>query len=156
MRCTIAPYGIEVAANIFGRQGYPFPIYRTATVGVAPTSENLNVLVSPKVDAFRLPNIWDTDIRFARAFAIPSGRMPVTVRIVGDVFNLFNANTGLTRVNLISNAASGAQERHLQHARLEHEPADRQNRRRRRLLRRTRSGGQTRPGRCYFVRLISS
>ena len=25
----IAPYGIEVAANIFGRQGYPFPIYRT-------------------------------------------------------------------------------------------------------------------------------
>ena len=76
---------------------------------MAPTSENLNVLVSPKVDAFRLPNIWDTDIRFARAFAIPSGRMPVTVRIVGDVFNLFNANTGLTRVNLISNAASGAQ-----------------------------------------------
>ena len=28
-----APYGIEVAANVFGRQGYPFPLFRTARRG---------------------------------------------------------------------------------------------------------------------------
>ncbi len=28
-----APFGIDVAANVFGRQGYPFPLFRTQTLG---------------------------------------------------------------------------------------------------------------------------
>jgi hypothetical protein len=85
--------GIEVAASIFGRQGYPFPIYRSASLG----ADTLNVLVSPQVDSFRLDNLWTTDLRVARSFRISHA----TLRVVGDLFNAFNANTELVRVNNI-------------------------------------------------------
>jgi len=26
-----APYGIEISGNVFGRQGYPYPMFRTGT-----------------------------------------------------------------------------------------------------------------------------
>ena len=74
-----APYGLEVAANVFGRQGYPFPIFRAQALG----ADTLNVLVSPRVDAFRLSNIWNTDVRIARAFRLEHA----TVRVIGDLFN---------------------------------------------------------------------
>jgi hypothetical protein len=60
-------------------------------------SDTLNVLVSPEVDTFRLANPWTTDFRVARAFRVPHA----TVRLVGDLFNAFNANTELVRVNNI-------------------------------------------------------
>ena len=88
-----APCGIELAASVFGRQGYPFPIYRSQALG----SDTLNVLVSPEVDTFRLANLWTSDVRVARAFRVPHA----TVRLVGDLFNAFNANTELVRVNNI-------------------------------------------------------
>jgi hypothetical protein len=100
----VAPYGIEVAASVFGRQGYPFPIYRAVTVGATGTTENLNVLISPKIDTFRLDNVWNTDIRLARSFEVQTRRQPLNIRFVADVFNVFNANTELTRVNLMTNA----------------------------------------------------
>ena len=94
-----APYGIEIAANIFGRQGYPMPVYRSPiTLGA---DSNQNVLVSPKIDSFRLPNIWNTDLRFAKNINVPAGRQMLNVRLVGDIFNLFNANTALSRVGVI-------------------------------------------------------
>lgn len=85
-----APYGIEVAANVFGRQGYPFPLYRTQALGA---DSGLNVLVSPKIDSFRYDNVWDTDMRVARSFKLRT----VDVRLIGDVFNVLNANTALIR-----------------------------------------------------------
>ena len=91
-----APHGIEVAANVFGRQGYPFPIYRSQALG----ADTLNVLVAPAVDTFRYPNAWDTDLRVAREFAFQT----VKVRVMGDVFNVFNGNAPLLRVNNIGAA----------------------------------------------------
>ena len=88
-----AAHGIEVAASIFARQGYPFPIYRSATLG----ADTLNVLVSPAVDSSRLDNLWTTDLRVARTFQVQQ----VKLRLVGDLFNAFNANTELVRVNNI-------------------------------------------------------
>ena len=85
--------GFEVAASIFGRQGYPFPIYRAATLG----ADTLNVLVSPEVDSDRLENLWTTDLRVAKSFRIQQANL----RVVGDLFNAFNANTELVRVNNI-------------------------------------------------------
>jgi hypothetical protein len=84
---------IELAASIFGRQGYPFPIYRSASLG----ADTLNVLVSPEVDSFRMDNLWTTDLRVGRSFRIQRA----TLRVVGDLFNAFNANTELVRVNNI-------------------------------------------------------
>ena len=45
-----APWGVNLAANLFGRQGYPFPVYRNAALGVDGTRR---VLVSPELDTFR-------------------------------------------------------------------------------------------------------
>jgi hypothetical protein len=95
-----APFGIELAANVFGRQGYPFPVFALAGVTFGTSTENLRVLVTPTVDYFRYPNVWDTDFRIAKAFKYQS----ISVKLMGDVFNLFNADTALLRNNDITSA----------------------------------------------------
>jgi hypothetical protein len=87
------PHGLELAASVYGRQGYPFPIYRSQALG----ADTLNVLVSPRVDAFRLDSLWNVDFRVARSFAVHGANL----RLIGDLFNVFNANTELVRVNNI-------------------------------------------------------
>jgi len=87
----ITPHGMELSANVFGRQGYPFPLYRSAALG----GETLSVLITPKIDHFRYDDLWTTDVRVARAFRVQSTEL----KLVGDVFNLFNANTVLVRNN---------------------------------------------------------
>ncbi len=89
----IAPYGIELAANVFGRQGYPFPLFRPGSTAALGSDSTLNVLVSPAIDYARYENVWDTDMRVARDFKFGS----IRVRGMFDVFNLFNANTVLVR-----------------------------------------------------------
>jgi hypothetical protein len=92
----LAPFGIEASANVFGRQGYPFPLFRQQALG----GESLSVLVTPTIDNFRYDNVWDTDVRAARTFKMQS----VSLRVIGDVFNVFNANTVLVRNNNILSA----------------------------------------------------
>src|SRR6185295_2613764 len=104
-----APYGIEVSANLFGRQGYPFPLFRqSATNNPAPgamgADSGLQVLVTPTMDYFRYDNLWDTDLRVARAFKFRQA----TVRAIGDVFNVFNANTVLVRNNNLGSTSFNA------------------------------------------------
>jgi len=88
-----APHGIELSTNVFGRQGYPFPLFRSQALG----GETLPVMVTPTVDYLRYPNVWDTDARVGRTFKLHT----VNVRLIGDVFNVFNANTVLVRNNNI-------------------------------------------------------
>jgi hypothetical protein len=100
----VAPYGIELAANVFGRQGYPMPLYRPGTTAALGADSTLNILVSPTLDYVRYPNVWDTDIRVARDFKLGA----VTVRGMFDVFNLLNANTVLVRnSNVIATGTTG-------------------------------------------------
>jgi hypothetical protein len=87
-----APYGLELAANVFGRQGYPFPLFRTQALG---NDSGLNVLVTPHIDTFRYDNVWNTDLRLAKTLKIQT----VSVRLIGDLFNVLNANTALVRNN---------------------------------------------------------
>jgi hypothetical protein len=87
-----ASHGIELAANVFGRQGYPFPLFRSLPTG---SDINLPVLLTPQIDTFRYPNVWDTDMRIARTFKMRA----VNLRLIGDLFNAFNANTALVRNN---------------------------------------------------------
>jgi hypothetical protein len=89
----VAPYGIELAANVFGRQGYPMPLFRPGSTAALGVDSSLNVLVSPTIDYVRYSNVWDTDIRVARDFRLGA----VTVRGMFDVFNLLNADTALVR-----------------------------------------------------------
>ena len=88
-----APYGIQIAANVFGRQGYPEPLFRPGSSAALGADSSLNVLVSRTIDYMRYPNVWDTDARVARDFRVGT----ITVRGMFDVFNLFNANTALVR-----------------------------------------------------------
>jgi len=94
-----AAYGIEVAGNVFGRQGYPFPLFRAQTLGA---DSGLQVLVTPQIDTFRYDNVWNTDLRVARVFKLRS----VSLRLIGDLFNVRNANTVLIRNNnVLANAS---------------------------------------------------
>ena len=96
-----APYGLEVSANVFGRQGYPFPIVRTGTTATLGADSGLTVLLSPQIDSFRFPNLWNTDIRVARQFRMDR----TSIRAIFDVFNIMNANTALVRVNDITSTS---------------------------------------------------
>ena len=90
-----AAYGIEVSGNVFGRQGYPLPYFRQGTTAALGSDSALQVLVSPLMDSYRFPDLWNTDLRAARAFRVNT----MTIRAVVDCFNVFNANTALVRVN---------------------------------------------------------
>jgi hypothetical protein len=96
-----APYGIEVSGNVFGRQGYPLPYVRQATFG---NDARLQVLVTPEIDTYRYPNLWNTDLRAARQFVFNQ----VKVRAILDAFNVFNGNTALVRVNNVTPLANGS------------------------------------------------
>jgi len=89
-----AAYGIEVSGNVFGRQGYPFPIFRTQSLGA---DTGMQVLVTPEIDTFRYDNVWNTDLRVARSFRFRA----MNLRVIGDLFNVMNANTVLIRNNNI-------------------------------------------------------
>jgi len=89
----LAPYGIELAANVFGRQGYPMPLFRPGSTAALGSDSSLNILVSPTIDYMRYENVWDTDLRVARDFKVGS----IRIRGMFDIFNLFNANTVLVR-----------------------------------------------------------
>jgi hypothetical protein len=99
-----APYGVQLSANVWGRQGYPFVLVRSASLGTAPFTETLTVLTTPTVDAFRYDNVWDADIRVAREFRLQRAQ----IRVIGDVFNLLNANTALVRVNNVTSSTFNA------------------------------------------------
>ena len=93
-----APYGIEVSGNVFGRQGYPYPLFRQGTTAALGADSTLQVLVTPQIDYLRYPNLWNTDLRASRTFKANA----VTIRGILDAFNVFNANTALVRNNNIT------------------------------------------------------
>jgi hypothetical protein len=90
-----AAWGLELSANVFGRQGYPRPFTRSGTAAALGADSAITVLLSPEIDSFRYPNLWNTDIRVAKQFTADKLR----IRAIFDVFNVLNANTALVRVS---------------------------------------------------------
>jgi len=86
----VAPYQIEIGASVFGRQGYPFPVYKQVSLG---GDGSRRVLVSPELDSIRLDNLWDVDLRLARTFKFGAS----SIEAIADVFNVMNSNTELVR-----------------------------------------------------------
>src|SRR5205814_1051294 len=85
------PGGFEVAANLFGRQGYPKPVYIQADTGAL--DQVLNVLAVSTTDQIRLSNLWDMDLRLAKSIRLGGA----SLTLAGDLFNVFNSNTELYR-----------------------------------------------------------
>jgi len=99
-----AVYKIELSGNVFGRQGYPYPMFRQGTSAALGPDSTLSVLVTPQIDTFRYDNLWNTDLRAARTFHVNR----VSLRAIVDAFNVFNANTVLVRNNnVLSTGATG-------------------------------------------------
>ncbi len=99
-----APYGIEVSGNVFGRQGYPYPLFRQGTTAALGGDSSLQILITPAIDYLRYDNLWNTDLRAARSFKVNA----VTFRGILDAFNVFNANTALVRNNNITSPTFNA------------------------------------------------
>src|SRR5262249_7792812 len=78
------------SGNLFGRQGYPIPIYRSQALGL---DGSFRVLVSPELDTYRLPNLWDLDLRLSKTLKFGRGH----ATLMADLFNVFNSNTELVR-----------------------------------------------------------
>jgi len=86
-----APHGIELAANVFGRQGYPFPLFRSLPTG---SDSGLAVAGDAANRHLRYPKCG------TRTCASRGRSMrAVNLRLIGDLFNAFNANTALVRNN---------------------------------------------------------
>ncbi len=85
------PAGFEVAANLFGRQGYARPINLTLDNTFFDT-----VLAQGRIDSKRLDNVWNLDLRLNKNFKFGSR---VGASLMADVFNVFNANTVLRRTD---------------------------------------------------------
>lgn len=84
------PWDAELAGNLFGRQGNPFPIFRSAALG---RDGSQRVLVTPNLDTLRFANTWNLDLRFAKRFATEH----VGARVEFDLFNVMNSNVELQR-----------------------------------------------------------
>ena len=91
------PYEIEVAANVFGRQGNPYPIFRQVSLG---RDGSQRVLVSPDVDTFRFDDLWNVDLRVSKRLAVHR----YSVQLVADLFNVLNGNTVLNRQRNLDSA----------------------------------------------------
>ncbi|HUG55146.1 MAG TPA: TonB-dependent receptor [Vicinamibacteria bacterium] len=85
------PGGFEIAANLFGRQGYPKPVYLQLDTGALDGT--LNVLAVGDTDDIRLKSLWDLDVRLAKNIRLGGAN----ITLAGEVFNVLNANTELYR-----------------------------------------------------------
>jgi hypothetical protein len=85
------PAGFEASANVFGRQGYPKPVYLQLDTGALDGV--LNVLAVSTTDQIRLKNLWDVDLRVAKNLRLGGAHLTVA----GELFNALNANTELYR-----------------------------------------------------------
>jgi len=87
------PWGINLGANFFGRQGFPNPFYvRTRAVDAAGVSHRYLTQID-QVDTFRYDNVYEFDLRLAKTFNF--GQVAVTP--AAELFNVANAATVLQR-----------------------------------------------------------
>jgi hypothetical protein len=91
------PWDVEVAATLFGKQGSPFPLYRSTPLG---QDGSQRVLISPAVDDQRFDDLWNLDLRLAKNMKAAGANMTFTA----DLFNVFNSNTELNRQRNLGSA----------------------------------------------------
>ena len=95
------PWGFEVAASLFGRQGFPFvQIIRVQ----APNDGGKNVVVGGAVDNERYDDVWNLDFRLAKNIKI-GGSSSLNINL--DVFNALNNNVGLVSQRTLNSAVFG-------------------------------------------------
>ena len=86
------PLGINLSANLFGRQGFPNPYYVRIDRGFDITDTRPRIMIN-QVDTVRYENVYQLDFRLEKAFNIG----PVTFTPVVELFNALNNNAILQR-----------------------------------------------------------
>lgn len=94
------PGDVEIAGNLFGQQGTPYPYFQAASLGADGVTR---VIVTPELDTSRFDDVWNLDLRVAKH--VRAGRL--NVLITGDVFNVFNVATELNRQRNIASPVFG-------------------------------------------------
>ena len=93
------PWGINVAGNINGREGYPVPFFDAEGRNIGGT---VDVQVGES-DDFRVDDIITTDVRVDKEFQISD--FGITVGL--DIFNLFNDGYVVQRENDLGTSRAG-------------------------------------------------
>jgi hypothetical protein len=94
------PKGFEVSASLFGRQGYPNPVYLSLDAGALDGIQYF-LAEGTKVDTQRFPDLWDLDLRLAKNIKLGRANMVLSA----EMFNVFNSNTEMNRVNDANSSA---------------------------------------------------
>ena len=84
------PLGFHLAANFYGRQGYPIPYFVELTVPDGTPYSTKDVAVG-KADDFRNSDVFQLDMRLEKVIALFSNQ--ATLALSADVFNLLNDGT---------------------------------------------------------------
>ncbi len=90
------PWGFNLAANLYGRQGYPAPYFQRFTRPTINDNFGLGTAVllnGEKIDTYRFPDVNLMDARIEKEFTLKDVGMTIGI----DVFNLFNQSTILQR-----------------------------------------------------------
>ncbi len=86
------PWGFNVAANVFGREGYPLPYFLEGVS--ASDGQTRDLLAVTEIDQVRVDDLFTVDLRIDKEFAT-TGNVSFTVGI--DAFNLLNENFTIQR-----------------------------------------------------------
>jgi hypothetical protein len=85
------PEGFEVGAALFGRQGFPQPVYLALTAGLDGPA---NVLAVDTLDDARYPSLWNLDLRIGKSVGLGG---EAQLALEACAFNVLNASTDLNR-----------------------------------------------------------
>ena len=89
------PYGFNVGANVYGRQGYP----QANTISVNPGDGlGSRLLVINSLDSIRLDNVYETDLRLEKVLNVG----PLAIALSVDIFNVANSGTVLQRQQAVT------------------------------------------------------
>lgn len=94
------PLGFNIAANLFGRQGYPINYFRRSSGATDRLTRNVVVVAA---DDHRYKNAFEVDLRAEKVVTIFQN---ATLTLSADLFNLLNENTVLQRQNRLNLAST--------------------------------------------------
>ncbi len=99
------PLNFNIAANLFGRQGYLEPYYAAVSGGDTGTSLGTRKVMVGSSDDHRLKNLYQLDLRAEKVLPLFQ-KADMTLSV--DLFNALNTDTVLQQAAQLSTTACGA------------------------------------------------
>ena len=99
------PLNFNIAANLFGRQGYLEPYFATVSGGDVGTSLGSRKVIVGSSDDHRLKNLYQLDLRVEKVLPLFQ-KADMTLSI--DMFNALNSDTILQQAAQLSTTACGS------------------------------------------------